>query len=61
MAVWCDVFLSCHAVTSMGIWRTAWPDGSSYWEQDALVVAMFHIVREELIKEMNADGERKRH
>jgi len=52
MSGWCEAFMSSHAITSNGVWQTAWPDGLSYWEQDALVVSMFHLLRGELLKEI---------
>lgn len=58
---WCEAFLACHAVTSQGVWRTAWPNGGAYWDQDGLVVNIFHILLDELLKELKANAEQQRH
>lgn len=54
---WCEAFLACHAITSQGVWQTAWPDGKAYWEQDALIVALFRILHDELMKELKSSAE----
>jgi hypothetical protein len=52
------MFSSCHAVTGMGLWQTAWPDGRSYVEQPAMTVLMFELIRDQLLAHMESESKR---
>ena len=42
---WMALWLNCHAVTGMGTWQQAWPDGRPLVEQPMIAVEMFSLIR----------------
>lgn len=55
---WLGLWAHCHANIWGSLVRLAWPDGRSLLEQPALLVAMFDLIREEAVKEMEAQQQR---
>ena len=45
--LWLDAFQSCHDNGFNGLIRTCWPDGGCYLDQEAIVVSMFNLLRDE--------------
>jgi len=54
---WWFLFMQSHAPNGMGgLARIAWPDGRSTLEQPALVVNLFTLMRERLLKHMERES-----
>lgn len=56
MPAWFKLWENSYAVSQMGVWRIAWPDGLSTLEQPAITVAMFDLIKNMLMEARDSDG-----
>lgn len=59
LSEWLDVFHHCHEPGLEGVVRVAWPDGKCYLEQEAIVIDMFDLIRDELGKMRERNGQQR--
>jgi hypothetical protein len=56
MYAWLQLFQLSYAVTQMGLWRLSWPDGGPTLEQPALLVDMFDLIHDTMMKVSKANA-----